>query len=75
MIHGPQGGDIPTFWTSYAFAEGLKLGGTSTISVLRDGNAIIGQQLNWGAGLPVGPIPVNGAAGVSNTLLLYDFIK
>ena len=68
-------GDNPTYWISGAFSGGLNLGGTGTFAKVGPGQYLIGNQLNVGAGLPLGPIPINGAAGLSNTWIIYDFAK
>ena len=65
-------GDV-TYWASIGAAEGGKLGFTGSITPQANGHMIIGRELNLGAGLPMGPVPVNGAVGVSNTFILHDF--
>lgn len=37
------------------------------------GYGLVGRQLIIGGGLPLGPLPLNGAGGVSNTFIIHDF--
>ncbi len=68
-------GDYPTIWGAGAFSAGLNIGGTGTFTPLGGGNSLYGGQVNVGVGLPAGPVPVNGAGGVSNTWIIHDFWK
>lgn len=70
-----KSGDIPTAWVSAALSAGLNAGGTGTVSYLGNGSFLYGAQINFGAGLSAGPIPINGSVGVSNTWILRDFWK
>jgi RHS repeat-associated protein len=72
VITNSMRGDVPTVWASGGLSEILKLGGTLQYTKLPEGS-LVGSQLNFGLGLPAGPVPINAAAGVSNTYLLYDF--
>ena len=66
-------GDLPTMWGSAGFTAGGKIGATVNYTPTKSGYGITSQYINIGVGLPAGPIPVNGAGGVSNTWILYDF--
>ncbi len=66
-------GDFPTIWGAAGVAAGGKIGVTGYVTPNVGGSFIIGGELNMGAGLPAGPLPVNGAGGASNTWILYDF--
>lgn len=71
-------GQYPTIWFSAGMAAGAKLGATVSYTPPAFDQTVYGtisRQVNIGAGLPVGPLPLNGAAGVSNTVILYDFYK
>lgn len=68
-------GDRPTVWVSDAFSAAANIGGTVTYTSLGSGNFLYGSQVNFGVGLPAGPVPVNVAGGVSNTWMIYDFRK
>lgn len=68
-------GDFPTIWGSGGIAAGGKIGVTGYVTPNVGGSFIFGRELNIGAGLPAGPLPTNGAGGVSNTWILYDFYK
>jgi len=68
-------GDFPTIWGAGGVAAGGKIGVTGYVTPNVGGSFIIGRELNLGAGLPAGPLPANGAGGVSNTWILYDFYK
>jgi hypothetical protein len=66
--------DVPTVWGTVAVSEELRLGVTGQVTYFKGTHQfLIGKQLNIGAGLPAGPLPINAAGGVSNTYLLYDF--
>lgn len=69
-----ENGDIPTFWGSSAVSAAYNIGATGTYTPL-DKGYLSGGQLNFGAGLSAGPIPINGAGGLSNTWVIYDFGK
>ena len=74
MIHTrSENGDFPTLWGSADFTAGGKLGVTGAYTPTTTGYGLIGRQLNIGVGLPVGPLPANGAAGVGNTFILRDY--
>lgn len=63
-----------TGWGSGSIVAGGKIGVTGSYPY--DLNFwVIGGQVNIGLGLPFGPLPGNGAGGVSNTFILYDFYK
>ena len=66
-------GSIPTIWGSFGPAVGGKIGGTGSVTYLGQNAFILSGQINLGAGLPAGVLPVNGAGGVSNTFLIHDF--
>lgn len=66
-------GDFPTVFGSVGAAAAGKIGVTGYVTPNVSGSFIIGRELNLGAGLPAGPLPVNGAVGLSNTWILYDF--
>jgi hypothetical protein len=68
-------GDFPTILGTVGIAAGGKIGITGYVTPNVGGSLIIGRELNIGAGLPAGPLPANGAGGVSNTWILYDFHK
>ena len=57
-------------WTSVSLTSGGKIGTTFSVSPSGYTSPVYSSQLNIGLGLPAGPFPVNGAAGVSNTWLL-----
>ncbi len=75
MVLNTTHGDYPTIWGSAGEAFGEKIGGTGMITPLRTGGFIYGGQVNLGVGLPIGPIPVNAAGGISNTFVLHDWGK
>jgi RHS repeat-associated protein len=66
-------GDFPTLWGSGGLSGFAKIGVTGSLTYTGSGDFIYGGQLNFGGGLPMGPVPINGAGGVSNTWTLYDF--
>lgn len=66
-------GDEPTDWVSIGAAFGGKVGLTGTATKLSDGHQLFGGQVNVGFGAPAGPVPVNAAAGFSNTYMIKDF--
>lgn len=67
-------GVYPSLWMSGGFSPvGGRIGGTAEFTKL-DKGALLGGQLNIGAGLPTGPVP-NIAGGVGNTFILKDFYK
>ncbi len=55
-----------TTYTSFGIAEGGKIGLTFTAEETGTGK-LIGRFFNIGAGIPVGPLPFNGSAGVSQS--------
>ncbi|MGZ2369581.1 DUF6443 domain-containing protein [Ancylomarina sp. YFZ004] len=67
-------GDVPTGFISGGAVAGAKVGFTSTLGKANNG-FIIGNTFNIGVGLPAGPVPINGAMGVSNTWMIHDFYK
>jgi hypothetical protein len=74
VLTNTANGDIPTVWGTVAVSEVLKLGVTGQVTYDAGTHEfLIGKQLNIGAGVPAGPLPMNAAVGVSNTYLLYDF--
>ena len=62
-------GDV-TYWGSAGVAAGGKVGVTGTYTPTSTGYGLIGGQINIGGGLPLGPLPVNAAGGVSNTIII-----
>jgi hypothetical protein len=62
-----------TYWGAVGATLGGKVGVTGSYTPTREGYGIINKTINVGVGLPIGPIPVNGAVGVSNTWIIYDF--
>jgi RHS repeat-associated protein len=66
-------GDFPSIWGAGSLSAGGMIGVTGYITPNVGGSLIIGRQINIGAGLPAGSLPVNGAGGVSNTWILDDF--
>lgn len=60
-------------WVSFGATEGGKVGITGSYTPTRTGHGIIGYSIDVGVGLPAGLVPINGAAGVSNTWVIYDF--
>jgi hypothetical protein len=66
-------GSVPTCWVSGSASAGGKIGGTSTYTWQSGGHAVIGGYLNIGVGAPAGPVPINAAGGISNTLILHKF--
>jgi len=69
-----QDGQV-SIWASGGLTAGGKIGASGSWSPTVSGHGIIGGQINIGGGLPVGPLPVNGAGGVSNTFIIKDFYK
>ena len=69
MLTSTPDGGIPTIWGSGGVGAGGKIGVTGYITPNAGGSVIIGGEVNFGFGLP----PGNGAGGVSNTWILYDF--
>ena len=66
-------GDFGGF-LSFGLTELGKIGVTG--SAAPTGNSLlVSGQINFGAGLPMGPVPVNGAVGAYNTYVLKDFSK
>lgn len=68
-------GDLPTVWGSAGLSAGGKLGGTVNVTQVTGGGVLVDRTLNAGAGLPLGPVPLNFSGGVSNTFTLRDFAK
>ncbi len=68
-----QNGDYPAIWGSAGVTAGGKIGITRSETNLTTGGVLSGFQINIGAGLPLGPVPVNASIGVSNTWVLYDW--
>jgi RHS repeat-associated protein len=66
-------GDYPTVWGSVGVTAGGKLGFTGNLTIMKNGSFIIGRYVNIGVGLPAGPLPINGAGGVSNTWILKKY--
>lgn len=62
-------------WGSGGIAAGGKVGVTGSYTPITLTSGILGSQVNLGLGLPFGPLPSNGAGGVSNTYTLFDFYK
>ncbi|WP_125014198.1 hypothetical protein [Flavobacterium macacae] len=60
-------------WASAGPALGGKVGITGFYAPTTKGYGLIGTQINIGGALPVVPVPMNIAAGTSNTFILYDF--
>jgi len=69
-----QDGQV-SMWASGGLTAGGKIGASGSWSPTVSGYGIIGRQINIGGGLPVGPLPINGAGGVSNTFIIKDFYK
>ncbi|WP_100629291.1 hypothetical protein [Algoriphagus formosus] len=69
-----QGGQA-TGWGSGGLAAGGKVGFTGTYTPMGLTSGIVGGQVNVGLGLPLGPLPGNGAGGLSNSFVLYDFFQ
>ena len=74
LVTNTGNGDVPTGWVAASLTAGWEIGVTGTATKV-NGGFIFGAQLNAGVGLPVGPVPVNASAGVSNTYLIKDFYK
>lgn len=72
ITNTPQG-DYPTIWGSAGAVFGPKIGVTGSLSYPNSDGYILGRQVNLGVGLPIGPIPANAAAGISNTFMLHDW--
>lgn len=64
--------DFPSIWGSGGVSAIGKLGITGSYTPIEGSYGIIERQLNVGAGLPLGPLPANGAGGVSNTFILFS---
>jgi hypothetical protein len=75
LVTNTTNGDIPTAWGSGSLSAGGNIGVTGAATRLSGGKYLIGGQINLGLGLPLGPVPFNGSAGVSNTYLIHDFYK
>ncbi len=73
LITNTAKGDEPADWVSGGAVFGAKVGVTGSAAKLSDGKQVIGGQINIGFGLPAGPVPVNAAAGFSNTYMIRDF--
>ena len=73
MVQNSGAGDFPAIWGSAAVSAGGNIGLTGIIAPQQIGGYVISGQLNIGAGLPAGPIPINAAGGVSNTWVLIDW--
>ncbi|NLN25699.1 MAG: hypothetical protein GX163_08655, partial [Bacteroidetes bacterium] len=69
-----QDGQV-SLWASGGLTAGGKIGINGSWSPTPSGHGIIGRQINIGGGLPMGPVPINGASGVSNTFIIKDFYK
>ncbi|KUJ51829.1 DUF6443 domain-containing protein [Chryseobacterium sp. JAH] len=74
LVTNTGNGDVPTGWVAGSLTAGGEIGVTGTATKV-NGGFIFGTQLNGGVGLPLGPVPVNASAGVSNTYLIKDFYK
>jgi RHS repeat-associated protein len=72
LVTSVANGDA-SYWGSAGIAAGGKIGVTGSYTPTEQGYGLIGAQLNIGGGLPLGPLPVNAAGGVSNTFMIYDF--
>lgn len=64
--------NILTF-ASGDISAGGNVGLTITSTKQRDGNRIIGTEVNFGLGVPAGPFPINVSTGVKNTHVINDF--
>lgn len=69
-----QDGQV-SIWGSGGVTAGGKIGVTGSLSPTSTGYGIVGGQVNIGVGMPAGPLPANGAGGISNTFILRDFYK
>ncbi len=67
-------GDV-TFWGSGGVAAGGKVSIEVSYTPTPSGYGLVGRQFIMGGALPLGPVPVNGAGGTSNTFILKDFYK
>jgi hypothetical protein len=65
--------DWPTIWGSVGITDGGKIGLTGTLTAFKNGEFLTGTEINYGVGLPIGPIPMSGAIGVSNTYIVHDW--
>ncbi len=54
---------------SAGVAAGGKIGLTGTWMSIDTGYSLLQREVSFGAGLPAGPLPFNGAAGASNTFI------
>ena len=69
-----KGFAVPSAWASGGVAMGGKLGVTGTVSFDKYLNPTsIGRAVNLGFGLPTIILPIDGAIGISNTWIIYDF--
>ncbi len=73
LVTNSAKGDEPTDWVSVGGAFAGKGAVTFGLTKLSDGNQLISGQMNIGVGAPAGPVPVNAAAGFSNTYMIKDF--
>jgi hypothetical protein len=64
-----------TVWGSGGLTAGGKVGVSGSYTPINLNSGVLGVQVNIGVGLPFGPLPGNGAGGVSNTFTFYDFYK
>lgn len=64
-----------TYWLSAGPTEGAKVAATLSWSRTQTGLGLVGRHVNFGAGVPAGPFPVNVAGGDGFTFLLYNFNK
>lgn len=62
-----------TIWGSAGLALGGKIGAEVSYTPTSVGYGLVGRQLTIGVGLPAGPLPANGAGGLSNTFVIHDF--
>jgi len=65
-----KGAAAPATYASYSFGTGAKYGVTVSVAKAGKRNLLIGKLVTRGFALPAGPIPINGAAGLSNTFIL-----
>ena len=63
-----------TYWMSGGFSALFKGGGTISITPTNN-TFIFGREVNFGAGLPAGPVPANAAFGVKNTWIIPPLEK
>lgn len=59
---------------SLGLTELGKIGVTLNATPINN-SILVGGQVNIGAGLPMGPVPLNGTMGVYNTYVLKDYYK